>query len=91
MYVSAVATTAITVTRGVNGTTAAAHAAKTINLITYPPDVVGAVMAEATRSYRDISTGHSGTLVPVEPGDVRIMYARIRSVLDPYTQFVGFV
>ena len=91
MYVTSVATAEVSVTRGVNGTTAAAHTTKTISRIVYPPDVVGAVQNEAVRAYRDTATGYAGTLVPVEAGDMRAMYARIRAVLDPYTLFVGFV
>lgn len=39
MFVSAVATTNITVERGVNGTMAAAHSAATINVYQYPKDI----------------------------------------------------
>lgn len=39
MYVSAVEGTAITVTRGVNGTTAATHSAVAINIRRYPKDI----------------------------------------------------
>ena len=43
LYVSAVSTTSLTVQRGVNGTTAAAHSAKTIYVRRYPRDIEGAI------------------------------------------------
>ena len=90
MYVTSVTTDQVSVTRGVNGTTAAAHASKTISRIIYPPDVVGAVKSETVRMYREEATGHAGTLVPTDGGNFGAMYARIRDALDPYRQFAGF-
>lgn len=43
LYVSAVSTTSITVTRAINGTTGAAHSAKTLNIRRYPRDIEGAI------------------------------------------------
>lgn len=43
MYVSAVSNTTITVQRAINGTSAAAHSAKTIYVRRYPRDIEGAI------------------------------------------------
>ena len=49
MYVSAVVTTALTVERGINGTTAASHTGAAIRIRRYPEDVERAVRADASR------------------------------------------
>lgn len=49
VYVTAVATTTVTVERGVNGTTAAAHTSQALLIRRYPDDIERAVSAEAAR------------------------------------------
>lgn len=51
MYVTAVSTTSITVERGVNGTTAAAHSAAAIYIYKYPLEVETYVLESAKDSY----------------------------------------
>lgn len=52
MFVSAVSGTAITVQRGVNGTTAAAHSAKAISLAQYPAPIRRACRALAGETFQ---------------------------------------
>jgi len=53
MYVSSVTTTSATVVRGVNGTTAATHSAKTIYTAVYPSLVCAACQQIAGRYFRE--------------------------------------
>ncbi|MBM3940439.1 MAG: phage gp6-like head-tail connector protein [SAR202 cluster bacterium] len=62
LYVSAVSSTALTVTRGVNGTTAAAHSAKAISRRRYPVEVEQAVVMVTSRYLRDMRTAGSGSI-----------------------------
>jgi hypothetical protein len=57
MYVSAVEGTAATVRRGVNGTAAAAHAAETVYVYTYPEDVTRVVIWAAAMALQESGKG----------------------------------
>lgn len=60
-YVAAIVDDALTVTRAVNGTTAAIHASGTVvNRRVYPADLERAVLMQASRFFRDTATGYSG-------------------------------
>lgn len=52
MYVTAIGALALTVVRGINGTTAAAHTAAAISLAVYPEEVEQACFIEATRLWK---------------------------------------
>ena len=83
MYVSAVVTTAITVVRGINGTTAAAHSAKSILIRRYPTDIEEAVRIRVGASRWESNQGmFEGTTPP--PGS----YGRYRGLLDPFRLLV---
>lgn len=60
MYVTSRDADSFEVERGVNGTTAAAHSAKTIYRYEYPPALVSAIKMEAARWYREHATGFAG-------------------------------
>ena len=62
-YVSDKTGETLTVVRGVNGTTAAAHNQSTaISRYTYPAALQSAIKMEAARWYREISTGFAGAV-----------------------------
>lgn len=81
MYVSAVVTTAITVERGVNGTTAATHSAAAITIRRYPRDIEQAIRARAVAGRWDNNQG-----MPL--GEVgrgyNVDYAKYMSVVRHY-------
>jgi hypothetical protein len=56
LFVSAVSSTTVTVRRGVNGTTAAAHDAKAIFVATYPEAVKRMTLHLATQDYNDLGS-----------------------------------
>lgn len=92
MYVSAVATTEITVTRGVNGTAAAAHSSKSILRRLFSADLREAVMMEAGRIYRQLATGFAGDVSSMnEQGyaTFRASHPHIRELLAPYQRMTG--
>ena len=62
VYVTAVSTTTVTVQRGVNGTTAAAHTAQAILLRRYPEDIERAVSGEAARWMWHAAGGYQSDL-----------------------------
>lgn len=87
MYVSAVSTTSITVERGVNGTTAATHSAKTISVRRYPRPIEEAVKLRVVAGRWDNNQG-----MPFGEGSAngfRTEYARYLSLIDQYMH-VGF-
>jgi hypothetical protein len=52
MYLTSVIVNTLTVVRGVNGTTAAAHAAAAISITAYPQPIVLACLMQVGRLYR---------------------------------------
>lgn len=92
VYVSAVSGTTVTVTRAVNGTTAAAHAAKSLLVRRYPRDVEMAVAERVVGLRWDSQGGYStaATLVGDATGaagtaPIRASYARWRRAVDRYS------
>lgn len=57
VYVTAVSTTSITVQRAINGTTAATHSAKALNIRRYPRALEEAVTLQSVRLWRMQQTG----------------------------------
>lgn len=57
MFVSAVSTTSLTVERGVNGTTAAAHAAKSVSVYRYPREISKWVRDKVKEEYLHRDSG----------------------------------
>jgi len=88
MYVSAVAVDTITVERGINGTTAAAHAAKAISVRRYPRDIEDAIKQRVIAGRWENNTG-----MPLgEPGrGYDVTYARYMDVVKSYrNKWVSF-
>ena len=92
VYVSAVSGTTVTVTRAVNGTTAAAHAAKSLLVRRYPRDVEMAVAERVVGLRWDSQGGYSG--MASLAGDmssggsnatIRASYARWRRAVERYS------
>lgn len=90
-YVRDVDQTTLTVTRGVNGTTAIAHADDaTVSRIVYEPNVAQAAIIEAARRLRLGASGYAGS---VGPPEVRLQvdsreFAVLMTLLDPYREVV---
>ena len=92
VYVSAVSGTTVTVTRAVNGTTAASHAAKSLLVRRYPRDVEMAVAERVVGLRWDSQGGYSG--MASLAGDmssggsnatIRASYARWRRAVERYS------
>lgn len=86
LYVTAVVTTTITVVRGMNGTTAAAHTTQAISRRRYPRPVEQATVMQAARLFRETQTGYGGQIGNQELAGYafRSMYPAIRDALAPY-------
>lgn len=87
MDVLSVSTNTATVTRGVNGTTAAEHESDaTVSRRVYPRDVTQAVIMQSARLMRETQTGYSGSVGPANLGGFAYssMYPSIRDLLDGY-------
>ena len=82
MYVSAVAATALTVERGINGTTAAAQAAKAISVRRFPPKLEWAVRTRVATHRWDVNSGMPmGDQAPFNGGPE---YARYMEAIEPF-------
>ena len=82
IYVSAVSANTITVTRGINGTTAAtADDASAVSIRRYPPAIEQAVKMRVTANRWDTNSG-----VPMgEPGrGYAVDYAKYRALISPF-------
>jgi hypothetical protein len=96
VYVTALSSgpsTTITVQRGVNGTTAAAHSAKALLRIVYPGSVVEACLKWGQRDQWDRSLGQStGSVNIVEGGSPGYgsghSWAQIKTLLAPFRNMV---
>lgn len=87
VYVSNVETTTLTVTRGVNGTTAAGHTDASLLRRVFPPEVVECVLLQATRLYREKATGYGGSVASFSEGgysSFRASYPQIRESLSRF-------
>lgn len=72
MYVSALVVNTVTVTRGLNGTTAAAHAnGAAASIRRYPRDLENAVMLQTMRLLRNAQTGFDGAAGAQEFGGIQ--------------------
>lgn len=78
-YITAIAAQVLTVERGVNGTTAAAHDDDTaVSIIEYPPDVAAAVLIEASRRVQMAQAHFSSQIGVPETGEVRVLGGGLR-------------
>jgi hypothetical protein len=87
VYVSAVATDQVTVTRGINGTTAAAHSSSTLSIRRYPLDIEEAVSMRVVAARWDNNQGipmgessfsqSGGRQVFAKYNELRNRYARL--------------
>ena len=87
MDVTAVSTNTITVTRGVNGTTAAVHANLTaISRRRFPREIEQACLMQTVRFFRETQTGYGGSIGNSELAGYSFnsMYPAIRDLLRPY-------
>ena len=87
LYVTAISTNDLTVTRGVNGTTAAAHIDATdIYLYRYPGTVVEACLMQATRLWKlkDSAYVSGGGERAGKPGGSTGLDFRVERLLAPY-------
>jgi len=94
VYVSAVASaTDLTITRGLNGTTAAIHAnGVAIYRRRYAAPIEQAVVMQVSRFWNEQKTGYSGQAGSAEMGGFSFatLYPAIRDMLNPYrVQVVG--
>mgnify|MGYP001559710696 CR=1 FL=1 len=86
LYVTVVATNTLTVTRALNGSTAATHAnAAAVTRRRYHRSIERAVLMQATRLFRDQQTGYSGAVANAEFGGYQFssLYPAIRDLLAP--------
>ena len=91
VYVSAKSGDDVTVTRGLNGTTAATHdSGDAVSRRLFPRDLRLAVIEETTRIWREQATGYAGTFVSAEGGgfNFRGTYPHIKALIDPYRKRV---
>lgn len=72
----------ITVRRGMNGTTGAAHSAKTAYIYTYPMEIWQSALIEATRIWKRKDTGFVTAMV----GSPEVGTLNVYKELDPYTR-----
>jgi hypothetical protein len=71
IYVSAVATNALTVVRGVNGTTAATHSnGATVSIAKYPPQVTMAAIMQVNRLWKRRESAFANVLSSTDLGTV---------------------
>lgn len=86
VYVTAVSTVTVTITRAQNGTAAAAHVAGTvIYRRVYPADVTGAVIDQVRRQRWDENSGSAGTVsTPPNTTLSDPTWAQIRDTLNHY-------
>ncbi len=87
LYVSAVASTAITVQRGINGTTAAAHSAKAILIRRYPRALEEAALLQAMRLWRMQQTGGAEGFGADSGMTFSTLYPVIRDLLLPLSAY----
>lgn len=87
MDVLSIATLTATVTRGVNGTTAASHlTGATAYRRRFPRDIEQATVMQSARFFRETQTGYGGSIANTELGgfSFNVMYPAIRDLLKPY-------
>lgn len=84
MYVSGVVNTTLTVTRGVNGTTAATHlTGATVSARRYPDDIEHAVIMQLTRYRWDLQQGLQGAVQMTDGGSVSL-WPQVKGILQGY-------
>lgn len=88
LYVTAISTNDLTVVRGVNGTTAAAHADSTdISLFVYPGPVSEACLMQVSRLWKRKDSGFASAAGLPQTGTVRVFRGLdpdVRQLLSPY-------
>ena len=88
LYITAIATNDLTVTRGVNGTTAATHPdAADINIYTYPGPVAEACLMQTSRLWKRKDSGFASRVGLPQTGtfDVfRGLDPDVKQLLSPY-------
>jgi len=93
VFVTDVATTTITVERGVNGTTAAAHAAATMYVYKYPRDVARWVIGKAKELYLSRASGdYQSEMIgqyQYQRAGVNVSAARMDELLGKYVRLIA--
>jgi hypothetical protein len=89
VYVTAVVAGTLTVERGVNGTTAAAHSAKTVYRRRYPREIEEAVKLQVVRLRWSAQSGHTGAVLMGDEQDIggrfaTSLFPRIKDLVKPY-------
>jgi len=87
MDVSVVATNTLTVTRGINGTTAATHLVNApVSRRRFPREIEQACVMQTVRFFREIQTGYGGSIGNSDFAGYSFssMYPAIRDLLRPY-------
>ena len=88
LYISAISTNDLTVERGVNGTTAAAHNDVTdISVYRYPEEVVEACLLQTSRLWKRKDSGFSDSVGLPQTGSFKVyrgLDPDVRHLLSPY-------
>jgi hypothetical protein len=88
VYVTNTAGTAATVVRGINGSTAAAHANQDVNVITYPGPVIEAVFTQVGRIWRRKDSAFGGSVGFPETGQfgpwIGGLDPDVKTLIGPY-------
>lgn len=97
LFITAIATNALTVERGMNGTTAAAHVKTTaISIVEYPQPVVAVCIAETARRWTAERAHYSSQLGVPDSGVVTVagsmeLREGSKRTLDPYRTGFGIL
>lgn len=89
--VTGLSTDTLTLTRGINGTTAVSHLISApVSRRRYPREVELATTMQATRFLREMQTGYSGTVGSSGEGGYMFshLYPAIRDLLAPFQEYV---
>jgi len=88
MFVQDIVSNTVTVARGVNGTTAAAHTSgATVNSYIYPEDIVQAALITAMRAYKRKDSAYQDVIGAPETGQIitsKGLDADVKELLSPY-------
>lgn len=91
MYISAISDNNLTVKRAVNGTTGAAHSAKTAYIYEYPEPIVHAVLIQAMRWWKRKDSAFQDTVAIPETGQVvayKGLDSDVKLIIDQYRRLV---
>jgi len=89
MYITAVASTGLTVNRAVNGTTGAIHSAQTAYIYSYPSPIIEATLMTASRLWKRKETSFATIVGAPELGPYEIhrgLDIDVKTLLQPYVR-----